>query len=220
METSALPQLAERTEDGRLLSTLVWQLGDSASCVATAAVGGGMSEPRWLVNAQVQHGYRRIDLARHGEQIAMALTLTGSGVVMFTAVDVRRRETVTVDGVTVTATVGVSDPVWAAAPADASASEPAPVAGTINVVVRLPAGVTPAAMVNLVVTVTEAKCQALADAHVPGTGTPSDAVAIICPRDDPAPDLFGGPRSTLGRPTALAAYQAISAGLRTGRTAP
>jgi adenosylcobinamide amidohydrolase len=218
MPDDVVPQLVERTEDGRLLSALVWQVGDAARCVSTAAVGGGFAEPRWLVNAQVKHGYRRTDLGRHAEQMARVFALTGPGVVMFTAVDVRLRQTVTVDGVTVTATVGVSDPVWAADRADEPAALATP-AGTINVVVHLPAALAPGAMVNIVATVTEAKCQALADATVAGTGTPSDAVAVVCSRDDTAPDVFGGPRSTLGRPTALAAYRAISAGLSTGLSA-
>jgi adenosylcobinamide hydrolase len=219
MSTESVPKLVERTEDGRLLSTLVWRLGDSASCISTAAIGGGLTEPRWLVNAQVQHGYRRTDLHRHGMQIAKTLELSGAGVVMLTAVDVKGRKTVTVDGVTVTATVGVSDPVWAADLIGELSSVPTSVVGTINVVVQLPTGLPSAAMVNLVATVTEAKCQALADAQVPGTGTPSDAIAVLCPRDTATPDPFGGPRSSLGRPAAVAAYQAIVAGLGPGSRA-
>jgi adenosylcobinamide hydrolase len=216
MSVTAPAALARRTEGECLLSTLVWRFSSPATCVSTAAIGGGLVEPEWLVNAQVPHGYRRTDLAQHGEQIAIALDLSGAGVVMLTAVDVRHRETVTVEDVMVTATVGVSDPVWAADLSAEPTCTVSPVAGTINIVVQLPVGLTPAAMVNLVATVTEAKCQALADAQVPGTGTPSDAVAVVCPRDAGLLNPFGGPRSAMGKPTAIAAYHAVSAGLRSG----
>jgi adenosylcobinamide amidohydrolase len=204
-------ELIDRHEDGQRLSTLVWRFDEPVVCVSTAAVGGGWTQPSWLVNAQVPHGYHRVDIEEHATQIASSLGLSGDGVVMLTAVDVQHRNTATVDGVTVHVTVGVSDPVWAA---DTSmASETATVVGTVNVVVQLPVPAVPAALVNVVATVTEAKCQALADARVPGTGTPTDAVTVVCPRDGDAPDLFGGPRSLLGRRAALASYQAITAGL-------
>lgn len=54
-----------------------------------------------------------------------------------------------------------------------------------------------AALVNLVVTATEAKAQALAEAGVAGTGTSSAAVRVACP-DGPVPDPFGGPPLGLG----------------------
>ncbi|HEX4655109.1 MAG TPA: adenosylcobinamide amidohydrolase [Mycobacteriales bacterium] len=219
MSIMAPAALARRTEGECLLSTLVWRFASPVTCVSTAAVGGGLAEPLWLVNAQVPHGYRRTDLAQHGEQIATALDLSGPGVVMLTAVDVRHRETVTVEDVTVTATVGVSDPVWAADLSVDPTCTATPVAGTINLVVQLPVRLTPAAMVNLVATVTEAKCQALADADVPGTGTPSDAVAVVCPPGAGQLSLFGGPRSATGRPAAIATYRAITAALRSGSAA-
>lgn len=213
MSVPSPAQLVVRDDHGARLSTLVWRFDAPMRCVSTAALGGGLTTPSWLVNAQVPHGYGRIDLADHAEEIASALALAGAGVLMLTAVDVRRRESVTIDGLTVTATVGVSEPVWAAGPAAAVVS--APVAGTVNVVVQLPVAHMAAAMVNMIATVTEAKCQAFADWPVPGTGTASDAVTVVAPLGgDEEP--FGGPRSRWGALAARAAYDAITAGLRLG----
>jgi len=209
----ATPELTRRIEDGQSLSTLVWRFPAPVRCVSTAAIGGGLTEPSWLVNAQVPHGYARTDLTEHAAQIAAQLHLQSDGIVMLTAVDVAHRTVMTVDTVTVVATVGVSDPVWAA---DVDAVvETAPQAGTVNIVALVPVALSAAAMINFVATLTEAKCQAFAAALLPGTGTPSDAVAVICPRDGEA-ELFGGPRSRWGRPAAQAAYDAITAGLRVG----
>ena len=213
MSATASAELVTRDDDGEVLAALVWRFDQPVVSVSTASIGGGLTLSAWLVNAQVPSGYARLDLDEHGAQIAGALGLTGNGVVMLTAYDVQRREVATVDGVTVVATVGVTKPVWAA---DANvAVDAVPAIGTVNIVVQLPVAHTAAAMVNLVATVAEAKCQAFIDWPVPGTGTPSDAVTVVCPAGGEA-EVFGGPRSQCGRSTAMAAYVAITAGLRLG----
>jgi adenosylcobinamide amidohydrolase len=95
----------------------------------------------------------------------------------------------------------------------------------VNVVVALPEPLRDAALVNLVATIAEAKAQAFADAGVPATGTPSDAVVVWCPTG-PAPDddrhRYGGPRSWWGSRVARATHTAISAGIgrQRGTTQP
>lgn len=210
------PELVTREEDGLQLSTLVWRFPTPARCISSAAIGGGFSDCSWVVNAQVPKGYHRDDLAAHGTEIARALGLEGYGVVMLTAVNVRSHHQATFEGAAVTATVGVSDPTWAADPSADSKRIRVTVPGTVNVVVAVPEPISPAGMVNLVATVTEAKCQALADFVVPGTGTPSDAVTVICPVEGDA-HPYGGPRSLWGARVACATYDAIVAGLRDER---
>ena len=85
--------------------------------------------------------------------------------------------------------------------------------GTVNIVAVLGQRLSPAALVNAVMTVTEAKSQALWEAGFPGTGTPSDAVAVLCPAAGPA-EAFAGPRSRWGSRLARAAHRAVLDGSR------
>ncbi|WP_433357491.1 adenosylcobinamide amidohydrolase [Microtetraspora malaysiensis] len=96
-----------------------------------------------------------------------------------------------------------------------SAASGFPAPGTINIVVAVPVAFTDAALVNAVMTVTEAKTQALIEAGFPCTGTASDAVCVAV-RDagDAGPELFGGPRSTWGARIARAVHRAVLAGSR------
>jgi adenosylcobinamide amidohydrolase len=179
---------------------------------STASVGGGLGERYWLLNAQVAKGYGRCDLDTHGRELAEAAGLAGSGVVMLTAADVRKVSHAEDGGVAVDATVGLTRPTWAAAADEPAAGVAAP--GTINVVVQVPVRLGEAALLNALCTATEAKTQALLEAGVPGTGTASDAVTVVCPAGG-APEAFAGPRSVWGARLARAVHAAVLAG--TGR---
>jgi adenosylcobinamide amidohydrolase len=125
---------------------------------------------------------------------------------MLTAADVSARQHANDNGAEVSVTVGLGHPTWAAA-----ADEPAQLVGTINVMAWIPVSLSPAAMVNAVTTVAEAKAQALFEAGVPGTGTASDAVIIACP-DVGSGEAFAGPRSRWGARLARATRAAVLAG--------
>jgi adenosylcobinamide amidohydrolase len=199
------------------LACLAWRLRAPMLVASTAPVGGGIGVRDWVLNVQVPKGYARHDTDVHVAEVADALGLDtrGTGVGMLTAAEVDR---VAVgddpDGVRVEATVGISLPVWAAAPADAGPRAHAGAArpGTINVVAFVPVRHGDAALANLLCTVTEAKVQALSDGGVPGTGTASDAVTVLCPAEGPA-EPFGGPRSPYGAPVARAVYAALRSGI-------
>ncbi|MYF83731.1 MAG: adenosylcobinamide amidohydrolase, partial [Acidimicrobiia bacterium] len=171
-------------------------------------VGGGPGEVEWVLNIGVGSDYDRTDLSDHAGEVAAELDLRGTGVAMFTAVDLSRRQRCISGGVVVDATVGISHPTWAAG---TPASETPAVGGTINLVVQLPVGLDPGAAVNAVITATEAKAQALASRGVPGTGTATDAITIVWPTDAAA-ERFAGPRSPWGNRVAQAVYQAVWAG--------
>jgi adenosylcobinamide hydrolase len=97
--------------------------------------------------------------------------------------------------------------------ADAAPTGAAGFGGTVNIVAVLGRRLSPAALVNAVMTVTEAKSQALWEAGFPGTGTASDAVAVLCPAAGPA-EAFAGPRSVWGSRLARAAHGAVLDGSR------
>jgi adenosylcobinamide amidohydrolase len=189
---------------------LVWRLPEPLLAASTAPVGGGLGARHWVVNAQVAGDYRRRDVEQHAAELAAAAGLDGTGVVMLTAVDVRRRVHREDSGVSVEATVGLTHVGWAAV-------EPlpreSPVVGTINVVAFLPVRLGDAALLNALCTVTEAKTQALVAAGFAGSGTPSDAVTIACPGGGRA-EPFGGPRSAWGAPLARAVHAAVREGAR------
>lgn len=186
----------------------VWRAERPWLTVSSAVLGGGFGPRNWVVNATVVNTYDRLDPDRHLTEIATALDLPGDGIGLLTAVDVREVVHREDAGVRVAVTTGIgAHPTWAAGPA----AVPEPV-GTINAICWLPVRLTDAAMVNVVATVAEAKAQALAESGVPGTGTPTDSVVVLCPADGPAAP-FGGPRSVVGGAVARAVHSAIRARL-------
>lgn len=91
--------------------------------------------------------------------------------------------------------------------------------GTINTIVVIDGGLTEAALVNAVITATEAKAAALQDMGVltddglQATGTTTDAVIIAAvPRGGPI--RYAGPATTAGAAIGAAVYEATRASLR------
>ncbi|RCW39173.1 adenosylcobinamide amidohydrolase [Halopolyspora algeriensis] len=191
---------------------LVWRGGRSWLAASSAPHGGGIGQRRWVLNATVGSGYDRSDPAEHVTEMAGELGLTGNGVGMLTAVDVRHEVTSIDSGVQATVTTGVGFPIWAAE-APVSADEHTSQPGTINALCWSPVRLSEAALINAVATVAEAKAQALVQAGVEGTGTCTDATVVLCPLDGDA-ESYGGPRSRVGSALARTAHAAITAGLR------
>lgn len=187
---------------------LVWRLAEPLLSIASAPHGGGIGPRAWVVNAQVPSDYARVDVDEHLGEIATELGCAGAGVGFLTAASVDAVAETHDRGVSVFATVGLRHPTWAAAPDGADAAAPI---GTINIVASVPTRLADAALVNAVMTVTEAKTQALLDAGIAGTGTASDAVCVLTPLDG-RPEPFAGPRSDIGAALARAVYGAVTAG--------
>lgn len=200
-------ELLARQEDGHRLHHLVWRLGPGWRVCSSAVLGGGIGPRAWILNAQVPGGYPRMDPDRHLAEIAADEALTGPGAGLMTAADVTARTVAADGGVTATVTAGLGVRGWAAAP-DEGGGPPRP--GTVNIVVTLPVALSDAALVNAVATATEAKVQALLDAGLDCSGTPTDAVCVAAPEpgDDPA-EPFAGPRSPWGSRLARAVHSAV-----------
>lgn len=208
------PSIADLPSSSGARAVASWVFDSPRASLSSAPVGGGTAAIDWLLNVGVPAGYDRTDLGDHARDVARRLGLTGTGAAMLTAVDVHRMVRADDDEVVVDATVGVTKPTWAADVDGAHGHrvdgrwEP----GTINIVVQVPVALSPAAAVNAVVTVTEAKTQALVEAGVPGTGTASDAVTVVWPAALPV-EAFAGPRSTWGARIARAVHAAVREGL-------
>ncbi|MEV7330658.1 adenosylcobinamide amidohydrolase [Micromonospora sp. NPDC093244] len=202
------PTLTSRTEDGRRVPLLVWRADVPLRAVSSGPLGGGIGLRRWVLNATVPMSYDRDDPAAHLAALAADLALDGPGVGLLTGVDVAEVVGRTDTGVRVWATVGLGIPVLAAAPTPAALAQPV---GTVNIVVYVPARLADPALVNAVATATEAKAQAIMELGLPGTGTPTDSVTVLCPVDGPEA-AYGGPRSAWGAPLARAVHAAVLAG--------
>jgi len=177
--------------------------------VASTPLGGGIGTRHWIVNAQVALDYARTDLEAHLAAIGAELGLVGPGVGFLTAAAVDDVTSAVDGGVSASATVGLRHPTLAAAPDDVPQGS---VVGTVNVVVGVPVRLTQSALVNAVITCTEAKAQALHDHGLPATGTASDALCIVCPAGGTA-EQFAGPRSPVGASLARAVHAAVVAGM-------
>jgi adenosylcobinamide hydrolase len=209
-----------RQEGPDRLAALVWEWTEPMWAIASGPLGGGIGVRRWVVNARVPHHYARCDPDRHLTEIAAGLGLSGPGVGMLTAAEVEAPAAARDGGVEVLATVGLGYPILAAAPpeppetAAAGTGPPGTTPpGTINIVAVLPERLSEAALVNAVVTLTEAKTQALFEAGLDATGTATDAVCILCPTTGTT-GSFGGPRSPVGSCLARAVHAAVLKGAR------
>jgi adenosylcobinamide amidohydrolase len=193
------------------MTVLVWRLRAPALAISSAPHGGGIGERHWVLNAQVPIEFPSTDLAGHLDTLAAGFGLDEPGVGFLTAADVTTYQHSIDRGVTACATVGLGHPTWAANDNGATNGPEEPLVGTINIVASVPVRLSDAALVNAIATVTEAKSQALAELGVPGTGTASDAICVLCPTDGAA-ELFAGPRAAFGAPLACAVHRAVRRG--------
>jgi adenosylcobinamide amidohydrolase len=201
-----------RTEDGIDLPMALWRPGPGYRMISSGILGGGLGPRDWVLNAQVAGGYSRMDPVEHLGELAASLQLTGPGIGLLTAAQITGLVQRDDEGVHAAATTGLRVPTWAAAPAGSADAELAPIRiGTINIIVEVPVPLGDAALVNAVVTATEAKTQAVLDAGFRCTGTASDAICIASPEAG-TQEQFAGPRSQWGARIARAVHAAVYAG--------
>ncbi|MDN5915382.1 MAG: adenosylcobinamide amidohydrolase [Pseudonocardia sp.] len=198
-----------------------WE-GDRAwRCLSSGVLGGGIGTSRWVLNATVPNDFDNDLPADYLARLATTLGLAPeAGIGLLTAVDVHAAVTVARPGVTMCVTTGVGSHATWPAVRDAHVSEHSR-AGTVNAVAWLDRPATPDALVNGVITVTEAKTQAFFEAGIAGTGTCTDTVTLLCPisTGDEEPTRYLGTRSPVGQALATAAHAAVATGLRQERAA-
>ncbi len=153
--------------------------------LSSAVVGGGLCRGRHILNVHVADDYDGTD---PGADLRAFAALRGVGesfvgLMTATLTQYARVATQARDGLTVAAivSVGLANPECAGITPPMLAR-----AGTINTIVLIDAALTPAAMVNAVITATEAKTMTLAHWDVrapddePASGTTTDSVVIAC----------------------------------------
>ena len=162
------------------------------SVLASAVVGGGFGCARAIINLHVDDKYDgerpEEDLAAVAAELGVAEPFVGLMTAAYTEFarcaveslgDLSVAAVVSV-GLSNTSSAGVTPPIGG--PADGAAPGP----GTINVILLVDGALTPAAMVNAVITATEAKTMTLTEWDVktpeggPASGTSTDSVVVAC----------------------------------------
>ena len=199
---------------------LVADLGAPHRALSSAVLGGGLRPVRTWLNLQVPHDYARTDPEAHLREVAGRLALPDPVAGMLTAADVARRTTARRPLARVVATVGIGQPLAAAGRRPRSVQR----AGTINLLIVSAVALTDAALAGALLTATEAKAQALADAGVralnhdgPATGTATDSVLVAAP-EAAAAEAFAGPATRVGADIAASVHAAVRAGALAHRT--
>ncbi len=164
---------------------LVLSSAQPLHCLSSAIVGGGILDTRVILNRHVDKDYDERDPVSEMYAFARRRHIVPPFVGLMTAVPLEKARTATfADGDLGVATVITAGCRNATA---VGASQPfmrSP--GTINVILLLDANLTPAAMVNAVITATEAKTAVLGERRIktsngyPATGTSTDAVVVAC----------------------------------------
>jgi adenosylcobinamide hydrolase len=185
--------------------------------LSSAVLGGGAGEARAVANVRVPRGFRGEDSPAVLERFVARRRLPAPVVGLLTAAATEHAEaaTATRSGLTALAVVTVGLSNRAAAGRSAVAAW-AP--STINTILVVDADPAAAALVNLVITATEAKALALAEAGVRtddgalASGTSTDAVVVAATGRGRA-ERFGGPVSELGATAARAVREAMVRGV-------
>ena len=186
--------------------------------VSSAFAGGGFARARTIANVHVPKNFPCADAEATVGAFVRRHALPSPWLGMLTSAWTEKAETseAAAGGLRalVVATVGLSN-----ASAAGLTGRATPGSGTINTVVVVDADPEPAAMVNLVLTLTEVKTAVLLEAGVkavdghPATGTSTDAVVVAATARG-AQCRFGGPISDLGWVVARAAREALGTGVR------
>ena len=172
------------------------------TAISSAMIGGGFAQTCNIVNMRVEDvgpDSRPEDDLR---AFAVSLGIEGPFIGLMTAAKTEhaRLAEAASAGLTVAAivSVGLSNRICAGLSAPAEAG-----LGTINAIVLVDAALTPAALVNAVITTSEAKTLALAsldvrtDDGLPAGGTSTDAVVVACTGRGTELE-YAGPATTVG----------------------
>lgn len=136
---------------------------------ASTGIDGGIREISTVFNHTVPENFDHADPPRYLRELVASTGLGANFFGLLTAVQMRCLCIMQYDFVTVFVTAGVTNP------------NPDPnLPHTINIIVTSREGLSDSALLETIITVTEAKAQALRSLGYEFTGTTTDAVAVAC----------------------------------------
>lgn len=190
--------------------------------LGSAVLGGNLRWARYIINHSVDKNYQGSNPEQDLKQVAERLQLGHDVLGMMTAVSVTH--TVLSNGrqkelsVATLCTAGIGNPGVAGLPIKKVSGKYQP--GTINLILLIDGDLTDSAMVNAIITATEAKTRALFNAKIslPSgeriTGTTTDAIVVACTgRGEPLP--YAGTATDLGYLIGRTVYKAVMQGVNT-----
>jgi len=188
--------------------------------LSSSVVGGGIIQTRCIVNCHVHKDYDNRNPASDLLTFARSHGLPTPFVGLMTAAYLERACASTVhDGAMTVAALVTAGVGNLAAPGLSLPARLVP--GTINTVLLVDGNLSPAAMVNAVVTASEVKARVLLERAMrtsdgyPATGTSTDAVVVACTgRGDPL--SYAGPMTHVGWLIGRSVHQALDESLRKG----
>ena len=185
--------------------------------IASAPVGGGLTETRHILNVHVDKNYEQKDPVSDLASLARRLGITETFIGLMTAVYTHQARVATAQSAGLiactVATAGMSNACAAGITPPAIYAN-----GTINLITLVDANLCPAALVNAVMSATEAKCDLLrrlarrtASGEI-ATGTSTDAI-VIAATGSGSLLPFAGPATEVGWLIASSVRQALEAAL-------
>lgn len=225
-QSGVWPGLVLEWKEGHLLL----ELPAEADGISSAVYGGGMGRLRRAVNQYVSRHYDCSDPVRDLELKLREWGYPQEGCAgLMTAVPLEHAAVIEED----TGSAGIFCCVTAAAGNAARAGVERPVLaayrpGTINIMLGIDGRLSPAAMVNAVMTAAEAKAAALADLGITdpengliATGTTTDAIvlAVSQSRRYSAEHVYAGTATDLGGAIGRLVYSAVTGSLRSVKSA-
>jgi len=180
--------------------------------LASTILNGGLGETDSVLMLQVSLHYDHADPVEHMRSLLPRLNLPSDTVCFMTAAELDKAfcsKGLEQNGSEALAFVsaGISNAIRAGE-SSREGSVPHRQVGTINVMAVTDEPLDDCALANAIMTVTEAKAAALQDHHIPGTGTTSDAVLVMCPSDGER-CLWSGSSSDHGIAMAVAVRSAL-----------
>ncbi len=194
----------------------------SLSVVSSALVGGGFLQTQTILNYHVPSGYNHPDPGEELRQFARVQQLEEPFVGMMTAVPMRYTKTMTLRHHDLTVTSIITAGIHVAEASGQSTPMPS-LPGTINMILLLDANLVASALINAIITATEAKTGVLIERGVlteegyMATGTVTDALVVACTgRGTPLP--YAGPATWISSLIGASIRQGLTAALSSWRT--